>query len=79
MIKPDMQYWQEAGVLVVANAGNRQIEAYSPEGKPYSHLLQVPESERPPIAALPVGDRLLVVHHDGLVRIYQATFPEPAS
>lgn len=79
MIKPDMQYWKQAGVLVVANAGNRQIEAYSLEGKPYSYLMQVPESEKPPIAALPVGDRLLVVHHDGLVRIYQATIPEPAS
>lgn len=70
--KPAIHYWPEANMLVVTNAGERRVEAYGVNGRPLEPLVTVPPNDKPPIAALPAGNMLLVLHHDGEVRLYTA-------
>ena len=73
MLKTSLRYWPQASCLVLTNSGSRRVEAYRTDGTPLGNLLEIPESEPPPIAALPAGLRLYVVHIDGNVRVYRAS------
>lgn len=72
-LKTSLRYWPQVNCLVLTNAGNRRVEAYSTGGRPLGNLLEIPDHEPPPIAALPAGLCLYVVHIDGNVQVYRVS------